>query len=148
MEPSPEATGIEIDKPIADSLDKTRRWTMFISIVGFIFLGVLIVFGILTGTFLTFFSSGGKVIGLPEAMIIILVFVLILFYFFPVLFLYRFSKHTAHAIHGNDKKELLKAFRNLKSYFVFLGILIIFILVFYLALLIFSGVVLPFQNII
>ena len=60
-------------------------------------------------------------------------------YFFPILFLFRFSKHTAHAVHTLNTHELHKAFQNLKSYFVFLGVLIIIVLSFYIVALIVAG---------
>lgn len=65
-------------------------------------------------------------------------------YFFPVLFLFKFSRHTGNAVTSLDKTELHKAFRNLKSYFVYIGILIIIGLSFYLISLIFIGSTLSF----
>jgi hypothetical protein len=65
-------------------------------------------------------------------------------YFFPMLFLFRFSRHTANAVSTLDKNEMHKAFRNLKSYFVYIGVLIIILLSFYFIALIFAGASLSF----
>ena len=76
----------------------------------------------------TAFKSGETGIGVPEALIQVIVALSALIYFFPVWFLYRFSKHMAHAVQTLDKQEIHKAFKYLKSYFVYLGILLIVVL--------------------
>ncbi len=67
-------------------------------------------------------------------------------YFFPILYLFRFSKHTAKAISTLDKEELYKAIKNLKSYFVYIGILIIIVLAVYAVALIVAGTSMAFLN--
>jgi len=62
--------------------------------------------------------------------IVILIFAAI--YFFPMLYLLKFSQHTKKAIATLDANELLLAFKNLKSYWVYLGILVIIILAIYI----------------
>jgi len=144
MEASPEKKTIEIDQDTLKNLDTIRKWTMFFSILGFIFLGLVVIIGIITGTFLSAFKSGGASVGVPESVIIILFFVLATAFFFPVHFLFRFSKHTAHAVQTLDKDQLHKAFRNLKAYFVYLGVLIIIGLALYVIALILVGTSMSF----
>jgi hypothetical protein len=139
MEDSQEINKIEIDQNILKSLNVTRKWTMFLAIVGFIFFGIMLVFGILAGTFMSAFSAGSSGTVLKESAMIICLFVAILAYLFPVLFLFRFSKNAALAVHHLDKKELNKAFKNLKYLFVCLGILVIIVLCAYIGVLIFTG---------
>jgi carbon starvation protein CstA len=67
------------------------------------------------------------------------ILILAVIYFFPVLFLFRFSKRTGHAIQTLDKEELHKAFRSLKSHFVYIGVLIIIVLLCYVAVLLLAG---------
>ena len=52
METSLEERKIEIEEETLDHLNITRKWTMFLAIIGFIFLGLFIVMGVLAGTFL------------------------------------------------------------------------------------------------
>jgi hypothetical protein len=139
MDTNTENKIIEIDQETIKNLNTTRKWSMFIAIVGFIFLGLMIILGVITGTFLTAFKSGETGIGIPESLILVIVALSALIYFFPVLFLYRFSKHLAHAVHTLDKQEIYKAFKYLKSYFVYLGILLIVVLSFYVVALIVTG---------
>jgi len=139
MEAPPETSKIEIEQETLNHLNTTRKWAMFLAIVGFIFLGLLIIIGLIAGTFLTAFSTGEKGLGIPDSLMFIPVLLLIVLYFFPVLFLFRFSKHTSHAIRTFDKLEFHKAIKNLKAYFAYIGILIIIVLSIYIVVLIIAG---------
>jgi t-SNARE complex subunit (syntaxin) len=142
METQSENRKIEIDEKILKYLNTARKWAMFLAIIGFIILGLIIVLGIIAGTFLTVFNLNEK--GLPESLTFIPILLLGIIYFFPGLFLFRFFKHTGHALQTLDKEELRKAFRSLKSYFVYTGVLIIFVILCYVAVLIFEGTSMSF----
>jgi hypothetical protein len=144
MELSPEYKRIEVEQDTLAQLNTARKWAMFLAIMGFIVLGLAVIIGLLAGTFLTAFSTGQKGLGIPESMMFIPVILLGAIYFFPVLFLFRFSKHTSHAIHTLDKLEFHKAVKNLKACFAYLGILIIIILSLYIVVLIVAGSSLAF----
>lgn len=144
METSPEIKKIEIDEKILKYLNTARRWAMFLAIIGFIILGLFIVVGLLAGTFLSVFSLSDKGLGLSESLMFIPVLLVGIIYFFPGLFLFRFSKHTGHAVQTLDKEELRKAIRSLKSYFVYIGVLIILVIFCYVAVIIFEGPSLSF----
>lgn len=144
MQRSHENSKIEIGQETLNKLNAIRKWTMFLAILGFIFLGLLIVIGIITGTFLSAFNSGEKTLGIPESLLFVPILLMAVIFFFPVLFLFRFSKHTAMAIQFLDKQELHKAVRDLKSYFVYLGALIIVVLSVYVAVLIVAGTSMSF----
>ena len=125
MENSLETRKIEIEQKTLKNLNTIRKWTMFIAIIGFILLGLLLIIGLIAGTFLSAFKLGDTGLGIPESLGLIVVFVMAVIYFFPVYFLFRFSKHTARAVQTLNKEELHKAFKSLKSYVVYLGVLII-----------------------
>jgi small-conductance mechanosensitive channel len=144
MDSSIENKKIEIDQETLKQLNSTRKWTMFLSILGFIFLGLLILIGIIAGTFLSAFSTGETVPGVPEYLIFVIFLIAAVLYFFPVLFLFRFSKHSSLAVQNLDKTELHKALRNLKSYFAYLGLLIIVFLSLYITLIIITGTSMAF----
>jgi hypothetical protein len=139
METKPEIRKIEIDQETLKNLNTTRKWAMFLAIIGFILLGLIIVIGLIAGTFLTAFNSGEKSLGIPESLMFVPILLLAVIYFFPVLFLFRFSKHTAHAIQTLDKQELHKAIKNLKICFAYIGIMIIIIFLLYIVALIVAG---------
>jgi len=139
METNPEIRKIEIDQETLKNLNTTRKWAMFLAIIGFIFLGLIIVIGLIAGTFLTAFNSGEKSLGIPESLMFVPILLLAVIYFFPVLFLFRFSKHTAHAIQTLDKQELHKAIKNLKTCFAYIGIMIIIVFSLYIVALVVAG---------
>jgi hypothetical protein len=139
MEAAPENKRIEVEQDTLAQLNTARKWAMFLAIMGFIFLGLVLIIGLLAGTFLTAFSTGQKGLGIPESMMFIPIILLGAIYFFPVLFLFRFSKHTSHAVNTLSKIEFHKAVKNLKAYFAYIGILIIIILSLYIVILVVAG---------
>jgi hypothetical protein len=144
MKPIPESGKIEIEQETLKHLNTTRKWTMFLAIIGFIILGLFIVIGVITSTFLSEFKPKETSIGIPESLMYLIFFALVVIYLFPVLFLFRFSKHTSKAVLTLDKHELNKAFRNLKSFFIYFGVLIIIALTFYVVVLIAAGTSMTF----
>jgi hypothetical protein len=144
MENISEDRKLEIEQKTLDNLNTIRKWTMFIAIIGFILLGLLLIIGLIAGTFLSAFKLGETGLGIPESLGLIAVFVMAVIYFFPVFFLFRFSKRAAKAVQTLNKEELHKAFKSLKSYFVYLGVLIILGLSFYIIALIFAGSAIAF----
>ena len=144
METNLENKKIEIEHETLKNLNTIRKWAMFLAIIGFISLGLVALIGIIAGTFLSAFNTGATGHTIPESIIFVLLIVMATLYFFPIHFLFRFSKHTAKAVSTFDKVELLKAFKNLKACFVFLGIFIIVILTLYAVTLVLAGASMSF----
>jgi len=144
MKTPEENRNIEIGQNSINTLNSIRKWAMFLAIVGFIFLGMMLIFGLLAGTFMSLFKSTEIGTGFPEAFVFILILVIALIFFFPILFLFRFSKHTANAVHSLNREELHKAFRNLKASLIYFGIMIIIVLSIYFAGLIIAGTSMSF----
>ena len=107
-------------------LQKIANWTTFFSVAGFVFIGLMIIAGLVTTTFLsTVFAAAGK----PYMAYLGLIYVAIsLIYIMPVIYLYRFSTLARRAIRISDSVEIMYALRNLKSHFKFVGIFTIVIL--------------------
>lgn len=131
MEPNLESRKIELEKNTLNYLNTTRKWSMFLAILGFIIIGVLLIMGLFTGTFLSIFNSGDIGSGVSGELILVLIFLFGVILFFPVYFLFQFSKHMANAVQSLDKHEINRAFKNLKSCFVFIGVMVIIIMVLY-----------------
>jgi hypothetical protein len=144
MENSDEPRTIEIGQESLTYLNKTRKWTMFFAILGFIFIGMLIIAGILASTFLSFFELEETGTEFPQWTIIVVCLLLSSIYFFPILFLFRFSKHTANAVATLNSEEIRLAFKNLKSCFAYLGVLLIIVLSLYVIALIIAGTSMAF----
>ena len=144
METPSEERKIEIGAEALNHLNSAWKWTMFISILGFIFLGLLIVAGVVTSTFLSAFKTQEANLGIPESLMIIILIVIAAIYFFPVFFLFRFSRNTRDAIQTLDRRKLEKAFRNLRIYFTYIGIMVIVVLSIYLVTLLAAGASMSF----
>jgi len=120
-------------------LDVTRKWSIFLAVMGFIGITVVFLTGIIAFLFLNFFKTSKSLSGMPEGFAFISLAAFAVVSFFPLRHLYYFSKHTGEAVKKLDEIEIVKAFKNLKKLNVFLGILVIFTLVFYLSAFILSG---------
>jgi hypothetical protein len=139
MQNIPEARKIEIGPDTLRNLNTTRKWTMFLAVSGFIFLGLILMLGIITGTFLTAFSHSDKIPEVPDVLLIGGFLGAALIVFFPILFLFRFSKHTSNAVATLDGREMHKAVKNLKRFFLFIGIYLIMLIIAYFTGLLFFG---------
>ena len=136
---TPESQKIEIGPDTLKHLNTARKWAMFLAIISFILLGLISIIGLIAGTFLNAFSGGENSLGISDSLVFIPLIAMALVYFFPVLFLFRFSKFSHKAILTFDKEVLHKAIKNLKYYFAYIGILIIVIFSLYIVILIVAG---------
>jgi hypothetical protein len=132
---------LQIDASAQSYLREAAKWARFLSIVGFIFCALFILFGIFAGSI---FSTMGAQLGTTMAAgmgtVMAVVYVcLALLYFFPCLYTYRFGTQMQSALASNDQQVLISSFRNLKACYKFLGVLTIVMLSFYLLALVFGG---------
>lgn len=137
-------TGFAIKK-----LDSLRKWAMFFAVLGFIFIGL----GIISMIGFSFFgfSEVLQTQQMPnqmpltalKSMNIIVTLVFIAIYFFPVLYMYRFSVRTKKAIMEKSSDSFELAVQALNSHFQFVGILAIIFLVIYVFLI---GIFVIFGN--
>ena len=126
---------LAIDLDSRSYLSETTKWGKFLAIIGFIMCGLIVLIGLFFGTvFSTLGNLGGQMnnMGGAFATVMAIVYTLLaVLYFFPCLFLYRFSNQMQAALNRNDGANLTTAFRNLKSLFKFTGIMMIVVLAFY-----------------
>jgi len=144
MDSDPEIKKIEISQETVKNLNTLRKWTMFLSVLGFIFFGLIIILGLLTGTFLTAFSNSDKTPGIPDALLVAAFAGLALINFFPILFLFRFSKHISNAVSRHDPREMHIAVKYLKRFFVYIGVILIAVIALYIASIILEGTSIAF----
>lgn len=123
-----EKTGLNIDAELLPILNDTRKWTMFIAIIGFVGIGFLVVMAFSVGTIM---EMSQQDMPFPSYTFTIIYLLLAVLYFFPVLYLYRFSVNTKKAIEDSSSAGLIEAFANLKAHYKFIGILLIVMLTFY-----------------
>jgi hypothetical protein len=119
-------SSLYLDRNAISFLKETSKWTKFISIVGFIMIGLAIL-GILIaaiGIIVGGSQMGGAMTAFP-AFLLFIYAVLLGIYIFPILYLYRFSSNMSDAIASENNKFLSESFSNLKSHYKFMGIMLI-----------------------
>ncbi len=127
---------IKITETAKTHLLETAKWGKFMAITGFVMCGIMVLAGIFMGTiFSTLMSStmvqpNETMPNMGYVMTVMYVTIAII-YFFPCLYLYKFSTKTKIALENSDSEVLAVAFENQKSIFKFMGIFTIVILVIY-----------------
>ena len=123
---------LQIDHQSNSYLNEAAKWGKFLAIIGFIFCGLFVIIALFAGTFMASMMSGfgGSDAATPGAamggtVVTFAYIVIALVYFFPCLYLFNFANKMQAALRGNQQDSLNTSFRNLKSCFKFLGILMI-----------------------
>ncbi|MCL6296009.1 DUF5362 family protein [Jejuia spongiicola] len=126
---------LEVSDEIKVLLKETTSWTYFLSILGFIGIGFLVIFGIFFGAIM---SAGAlrnnnpyEAMGFSMGYFGLIYVVMALIYFFPVLYLFNFSRKMKSALSNTNKADFKSAFTNLKSHYKFMGVFTIVIISIY-----------------
>lgn len=130
---------LKIDVYIQKKLESTGKWAKFLSIVGFVFIGIFV----LAMLVLIIAGNFAGLEGFSTPAIILVYLVLAGFYFFPVYYLFKFSYYLRRALESNDQKELYRSFSNLKTHYNIIGVITAAALAFYVVAVIigvFAGV--------
>lgn len=123
---------LNISSSIKQYLKEISNWCYFLSIAGFVGIGLMLVVGLLFGTIMSSMEGTpayqlGYTAGMGAFYIIIAIV-----YFFPVYYLYKFSRKMKSALHAQNNDDFESAFSNLKSHYKFIGIFAIVIISLYL----------------
>ncbi len=130
--------GTNLDHTIKSYLEESAKWGKFLAIVGFVISGLIFIAGLTISSNMGSGSPlGGEGVfgpGTPAGLgpvLMIFYIVAAVLYFFPCLYLYRFSTKMRTALASDDQQTLTESFQNLKSMFRFVGIIAIILLAFY-----------------
>ncbi|MFD1162415.1 MULTISPECIES: DUF5362 family protein [Hwangdonia] len=130
-----ESFELEIGEDIKGLLKETSSWTYLLSIIGFIGIGLMVIAGVFLGAMMgtnTFGSSNPyDAMGFPMGYFGLIYVGMGLIYFFPVLYLFNFSRKMKNALSTTNKADFKSAFTNLKSHYKFMGIFAIVIISIY-----------------
>lgn len=116
-------------------LSEASKWGKFLSTIGFIFCGFLIVMSFLAPALYSKLSAFSELTGsMAETASTIITIIYIGFaiiLFFPCLYLNKFSSKMRLALSSVNQENFEESLKNLKSLFKFYGIFTIIILSFY-----------------
>lgn len=111
-------------------LDEARKWANFLAILGFIFCGFMVLFGVVFSLLLDNLPAEAAQV-IPGFVLIIFYIILAVIYFFPSLYLYRFALRAKQALLSKDSTLLSGSLDSLRDCFRYLGIVSIIFLILY-----------------
>lgn len=121
-------------------LNEAAGWTKFLSIIGFVFIGLMVIVALFLGSFISDMMEAQTGMSMMSGAFLTVFYLLFaLLYFFPVYYLFQFSVKMKAALAQQSSELLQQAFENLKSHYKFMGILMIVVLGFYVIVLAFAG---------
>lgn len=127
----PPSTGLfelSVDTTAHVYLKDAARWARFLAIVGFIFCIFLLLFALLSASLLSdMFNvmASQSFNGAASIAITIIYAGFALLNFFPCLYLFNFATKMQVALRDNDQEQLNKSFKNMRSFYRFVGVLMI-----------------------
>jgi len=132
---------LSISKGAISHLLEIGRWSKFLSIIGFIGLGIMIFIGFFAGSIFGILNDiNGQPNNLPfPGFVLGLVYIVMaLIYLPPLLYLFNFSTKIKMALNTRNNSVLEYAFENLKSHYKYIGIFTIVVFSLYALVLISS----------
>ncbi|SFP83714.1 DUF5362 family protein [Parafilimonas terrae] len=133
---------LQVDNGNTPYLTEAAKWAKFLSIIGFIICGLLVLTGVFSGSFFASLAQADNelnAMGSIGSTFFAMWFILCaLLYFFPSYYLFNFASKMQIALRNNDQISLNDSFKSLKSCLKFWGILLIIILCFYALAIVFA----------
>ncbi|NQU52020.1 MAG: hypothetical protein HQ522_05730 [Bacteroidetes bacterium] len=124
--PTKEEKNILLDQESIKQILETRNWTMFLSILSFVFIGLGLIFLLIT------LVTAGGMLPAGARWTIMPGIVLLILYFIPFYFLFKFSVISKEALSIKGIYKLSDALVYLKKHYRFLGIISIALIALYL----------------
>lgn len=124
----------ELEAAAKAYLLSSAKWARFLAIVGFVFVGIIVLVAFMAGTIFSAMSTLAPQMGMMGsgfgAVFTVIYLGLAAVYFFPTWYLFKFASNAIKAIETKSA-SLTEAFSNLKSCFKFWGVMCIIFLGFY-----------------
>lgn len=128
---------LDISTQAISFLKETAKWAQFLAIVGFIFIGLMVIAAFSMGAIFSSIpmvgsSMGDNMLSGFGWMVTVIYLIFAVIYFMPVYYLFKFSSNMKVAIQNNDTVVMTESFNYLKKHYRFIGILTIIFLSLYL----------------
>lgn len=124
--------GLQLQTAAQDYLRESAKWSMFLSILGFIGIGFMALMAILMTSAMSMMPEMPGPFGAIKGFISIMYLVFAILYLFPIYYLYKYADSTKKALNSQNPELLTNAFSNLKSHHKFLGISAIVVISLYI----------------
>ena len=136
----PDIFTLEVDEYGKATFLEMTRWTKFLAILGFVMIGLMLLFGVGMAMMASTFSqmSTNPMGNIGGVGIFIVVLFAIGVYFYPIYALLKYSSGMKLAMQTNSKEQFNSAIMYLKNMFKYIGILMIIFLCLYAVLIVFA----------
>lgn len=133
--------------PMAEQfLLSAAKWSRFLSILGFVWVGLMFLIGVLFNVlfdmymsmFMGSFPMDSEQMQTVQVVYAVMFIAMALLYFFPIFYLFRFSSKTIKAIHEQDPEGIEQGMKNLKSHYKYIGVLTILVIAIYAIAILFA----------
>jgi hypothetical protein len=139
-----EQNKLELNELAIDSLRVSAKWCTFLSIMGFIFIGLMLLIGLIAAVSFSAISSQPELEGLGSMNPMLgfmkylpLLYILIAaVYFFPVYYLFKYASGMKKALNLRNTDMVADSLSYLKSHHKFLGIMTIVFISLYIVVII------------
>jgi len=115
---------MELGQQAKAHLEEASKWAIFLSIIGFIGIGLMVILSFTIGSILSNLPIE-NLGGLSPQFFSYFYLIFAGIYFIPVFYLYQFGSKTKSALSSNDTDLLTFGLKKLKSHYKFVGILAI-----------------------
>lgn len=129
----PKESEITLNKVAISYLRSASSWVKFLSILGFVGIGILVILSLFIGTIFTKLQSTAElpIQPVPTLILSAIYLVLALVYFFPIFYLYKFAVKSKKSIETNSSEGIAKAMKYLYKHFQFVGVVALIIISLY-----------------
>ena len=134
---------IQLTESAKGFLKETAKWAYFLSILGYVGIGIIVMFAIFAGTIFASISSMSQIGNFGSSMgtfISIIYLLMAALYFFPIYYLNKFASNAKIALRDNDTASLTTSFEYLKSHYKFIGVLTVVIFCLYGLMIVGGGI--------
>lgn len=125
------SSNIQLDSESISHLNTTQKWTKFIAIISFVFMGLMII-GIFAGITMALSRTAGTFESGYSIGALIPMLAIVGIYFLPIYYLFMFSKHMRLGLQSLNAAEINLGFKYLKQHYRFMGILVIVVISIYI----------------
>lgn len=128
---------LQLNEQAVAGLRESAKWSTFLSILGFIGVGFMVIAAIFAGIAMSAipddpYGNGINPMGAMKGFIPLIYIVLAVIYFFPVLYLYKYAKGMKDALNFQNSDTLSDACVQLGKHHKFLGIMTIVLISLYI----------------
>lgn len=138
MPETPKQESLVITEDIRSYIYETAKWTKFLSIIGFIGSGFLVLVSFSVGAIISattvFMGPNNPYAAIGSGVLTVSMLLSALLYFYPSFLLFKYSNAARKAVLYEDQHSLAIAAIKMKSFFKFWGILTIIVLAIYIIL--------------